>query len=301
MPLVPFNDLLTHAVENQYGIGYFEAWDSYSIEAVIDAAEVENAPVIIGFGCMMLDRDWLDAGGIEILGAIGLQKALRTSTPVALLLNEAKTYEQAIRGIAAGFNAVMVDTSDFAPEVALDVVKKLVTAAKPAKVAVEAELGRLPDALLSGEVDDSHATLTDPDEAMQFVETTGVDCLAVSFGNVHILADGYASVNLEHLAKIRRKLSVPMAVHGGTSFPPEAVQGAIAQQAVKFNVGTILKRSFLQGMRQAIDAAEVPINVHDVMGSHHQADFLEHGKAAMQVQVQRLMQLYGSSNQAINF
>ena len=106
--IVPLPYLLTKAQEGTYALGYFEAWDSYSLEAVIEAAEIENAPVILGFGCMMVSETWLDAGGIEILGNIGLTLAERTHLPVALLLNEAHTYQQCLTGIKAGFNDDMI-------------------------------------------------------------------------------------------------------------------------------------------------------------------------------------------------
>ena len=66
MPLVPLTDLLADARAGGYAVGYFEAWDGYSLEAVLDAAEAERAPVVLGFGCLLVDQDWLDAGGIEI-------------------------------------------------------------------------------------------------------------------------------------------------------------------------------------------------------------------------------------------
>src|SRR5215813_13508697 len=99
MPLVSLRELLDEAMRQQYGVGYFEAWDGYSLEAVLEAAEAERAPVILGFGCMMVGSEWLDTGGIEIWGATGRQVAANASVPVALLLNEAQTLEQALRGI----------------------------------------------------------------------------------------------------------------------------------------------------------------------------------------------------------
>src|SRR5438045_5785302 len=113
MPLVPLPYLLRHALAERFALGYFEAWDSYSMEAVAEAAEAEAAPAILGFGCMMVAPDWLDGAGITILGAIGRAIAERTRVPVALLLNEAHTSEQAVRGSSAGFNAVMLATSSW--------------------------------------------------------------------------------------------------------------------------------------------------------------------------------------------
>ena len=71
MALVPLTELLAGAVAGRYAVGYFEAWDGYSLEAVLEAAEAERAPVILGFGCLLVDQGWLDAGGIETLGALG--------------------------------------------------------------------------------------------------------------------------------------------------------------------------------------------------------------------------------------
>ena len=119
MPLVAMTELFQRAREGRYAVGYFEAWDTYSLEAVLEAAEAESSPVILGFGCMMADRDWLDNGGVEVLGAIGRTVVERARVPVALLLNEAHTLDQTLRGIESGFNAVMLDTSAWAATVTL--------------------------------------------------------------------------------------------------------------------------------------------------------------------------------------
>jgi fructose/tagatose bisphosphate aldolase len=203
--LVPLPTLLTRAEEGSYALGYFEAWDSYSLEAVIEAAEAERAPVILGFGCTMVDQAWLDAGGIRTLGCIGRSMAERTRMPVALLLNEARTYEEALEGIEAGFNAVMLDTSRWPWEEALAAVSRLVRVAHARGVAVEGELGCLPDAI-DGGIDQTAAHLTDPDRAYTFVSQTGVDCLAVAVGNVHLLLDAVAPVDMALLEAIQDRV-----------------------------------------------------------------------------------------------
>src|SRR5262245_11531326 len=212
MPLVSMTSLLEQARQGAYAVGYFEAWDGYSLEAVLEAAEAERSPVILGFGCMMLADDWLEAGGIEALGALGHVVAARADVPVALLLNEARTFTEALRGIEAGFNAVMLDTSAWLWDRALERVGELVRAAHVRGVAVEAELGRLPDAI-AGRIDGSRASLTDPEQAADFVRQTGVDCLAVSVGNVHLLTEQAAPVDLARLEAIHRRVSVPLVLH----------------------------------------------------------------------------------------
>lgn len=295
--IVPLPHLLAKAQAGGYALGYFESWDSYSLEAIIEAAEAENAPVILGFGCMMVSKTWLDEGGIEMLGNIGYTLAERTHLPVALLLNEAQTYQQCLTGIQTGFNAVMLDTSTWPVEAATEQVLELVKVAHAEYIAVEAELGHLPDATNQG-IDASQASLTDPQQAALFVEQTGIDCLAVSIGNVHLLTNVTAHIDMTRLASIHEQTSVPLVIHGGTGFPPEAIPIAIRYGAVKFNVGTSLKQAFFAGIRESVLSIDSSANVHDIVGSHREQDFLLAGKRSMQAKVQAFLQLYGSSGRA---
>jgi ketose-bisphosphate aldolase len=297
MPLVHMTELFERARRDGYALGYFEAWDLYSLEAVLEAAEAEESPVILGFGCMMADRDWLDQGGVEALGAMGRVVAERARVPVALLLNEAQTLDQALRGVESGFNTVMLDTSAWGWDDTVTQVGELTRAAHARGVAVEGELGRLPD-FIGGSVDESQASFTDPEQAAAFVAQTGVDCLAVSIGNVHLLTTRYAPIDLEHLEAISRRVSMPLVIHGGTSFPPDAVRYAIAAGVVKFNVGTILKRAYFAGMRQRVQAQPETADVHLVLGSHKAEDVMNAGKARMREKIQELMRVYGSIGRA---
>lgn len=298
MPLVPAPDMLAAARAGGYALGYFESWDSYSLEAVLAAAEAENAPVIVGFGATMLADEWLDAGGIEFLGASGRALIEGCRIPVAFLLNETHTLAQAVRGVGAGFNFVMIDSHRWPVPQARDAVAKLVTAAHPAGVAVEAEFGSLPD-YLDGAVDDSHAYMTDPGAAAEFVAATGVDCLAVAVGNVHLLTAYQAEIDLERLQAIQAAVDVPLAIHGGTGFPPDSVAAAISLGVAKFNVGTRLKRGFLDAVLERTRSWSGNESVHDLVGSHKQADFLAAGQSAITETVRSLLRLYGSSGQAL--
>jgi fructose-bisphosphate aldolase class II len=292
VPLTPLPTLLDAARSGGYAVGYFEAWDAYSLEAVLAAAEAERSPVILGFGCLLLDQAWLDAGGIEFHGALGRRVAERSRVPVSLLLNEAHTLEQALRGAAAGFNAVMLHTED------ADAVAGLVSAVHRSGVAVEGELGELPDAAPDGRVDASRASVTDPDEAAAFVAATGVDCLAVSFGNVHTLEGSPAEVDLDRLAAINARVDVPLVVHGGTGFPPDAVPGAIARGVAKFNVGTVLKRAALRGIVDAATSVPDAASPHDLLGSHGSLDLLGAGTLPLVETVRELIRRYGGSGRA---
>ena len=291
MTLVPLPQLLADGQRHGYALGYFEAWDGYSLEAVLAAAEAEWAPVILGFGCLLVDRGWLDGGGIESLGALGRAAAEGARVPVALLLNETHSVEQAVRGLDAGFNAVMAHGAT------VEEVAGLAQEAHARGAAVEGELGELPTARDDG-VDETGASPTDPDQVAAYVEATGVDCLAVSVGNVHLLEHGAAEIDLDLLGELHRRVGVPLVIHGGTGFPPEAVPEAISRGVAKFNVGTVLKRAFLGGLAEALGAAPPGASPHDLLGSHGSADALAAGGERMQAVVRSLIQLYGGSGRA---
>jgi len=290
-------NILAQALTDGYAVGYFEAWDQYSLEAVLEAAEEASSPVILGFGCQLIEQGWLDDGGLRRLAALGRAAAEDAKVPVALLLNEALTFEQVIRGLAWGFNAVMLDASELLLEENIAATRRVVEAAHALGADVEGELGRLPDAsgILGGPAE---AILTDPEEAARYVAETKVDALSISVGNVHVLTEGQARIDFDHLARLRRAVQIPFVIHGGTGFPDDAVPRAVALGVAKFNVGTVLKQTFLAGVQEALADLPPQANVHEVVGSRKGGDFLGRGKARMRTEVLRRMAVYGSAGKA---
>ena len=297
MPIVPLDQLLRHARERGYALGYFESWDSYSLEAVLAAAVAERSPVIVGFGATMLDDGWLDLRGIPYLGAAGRALLEDCPVPVAFLLNETHTLEQAIVGVKSGFNFVMIDSHRWPVPEAIAANSALVGVAHAAGVAVEAEFGSLPD-YIGGTVDDSHSYMTDPTEAETFVQATGVDVLAVAVGNVHLLTDYTSTIDLDRLRAIAKVVSVPLAIHGGTGFPDSAVSAAIEAGVAKFNVGTRLKKVYLDAVLKQSRSWTGRESVHDLVGSHKATDFQVAGMDAVTAAVRSFLRLYGSDGQA---
>ena len=293
MALVKLSKLLADAREGGYAVGYFEAWDMYSMEAVVEAAEAENAPVMIGFGGMMMDQDWIARFGIEPLGAYGRAIAERAKVPVALILNEVWQLDHALHGIGQGFNVVMLNTCDLPYRENYDLTKKLVDAAHPHGIEVQAELGRLPN---FGE--DDISSLTDPDEARAFVEGTGVDFLAVSIGNMHLRTEGKATVDLDRLRAIRKTVDVPLVIHGGSGFPDEVVHEVISIGVSLFHVGSVMKKQFFHCAKKTLAEAAEPYNYQALTGSRKATDFLMAGKQAVIDSVQASLKLYKSSGRA---
>jgi fructose-bisphosphate aldolase class II len=288
---------LNNAIKGNYAVGYFESWDSYSFEAILETAEEEKSPIIMGFGATMLEDNWLDKNGIEFLAASGRALIKDAKVPVAFLLNETHTLEQAIRGVEAGFNTVMIDSHRWEVDKAKREVKALVDIAHKNSVEVEAEFGSLPD-YLGGEIVDAKSYMTDPAEAKIFVEETGIDCLAVAIGNVHLLTKGSANIDIQRLKDIRSQVSLPIAIHGGTGFPDNQIKEAIANGVAKFNVGTRLKTDYLKSVKEYVTSLDDNCFVHDIVGSHKKSDFLEVGKDSIKANARKFIKLYGSGGMA---
>jgi fructose-bisphosphate aldolase class II len=290
-------EMLAAAQARRYAVGYFEAWDQYSLEAVLDAAVARRSPVILGVGGVMMEQPWFTGGGLQRLAALCRATAETATVPVALILNEVNTFAEVEQGLAWGFNAVMLGTSElpFADNVAE--TRRVVDAAHACGADVEGEIDQLPDA--SGAIGDPHGDAkTDPELAAQYVSLTGIDALSVAIGNVHMLTDGEAAIDFDLLARLRQAVNVPFVVHGGTGFPEHAIARAIALGVAKFNVGTVLKRLYLEGVRDAIAGLPHDAEIQRAVGSRKDGDVFLAGKARMQAEVERRMILYGSAGQA---
>lgn len=293
MALRPLSELLAAAREGGYAVGYFEAWDTYSLEAVAEAAEAESAPVVLGFGGMTVDQAWLGRYGVEPHGAYGRCLAERVGVPAAFILNEVWELDHAVRGVEAGFNTVMLNTCELPYERNVELTRAVVGAAHPRGVEVQAELGRLPNAGC-----DEPGELTDPDQAAEFVAATGVDFLAVSIGNVHLRTDGAAEVDLERLRAIRRRVEVPLVIHGGSGLSGETVAGLVREGVALFHVGSIMKRLYVEHAALALRELPAEPDYQAAVGSRKPDDFLMPGKAAIVEAVRGLIRLYGSSGRA---
>ena len=295
--MIRMREMLSRARGEGYAVGYFEAWDEYSLEAVLEVAEECRSPVILGFGCALVDEDWYEGGGGRRLAALGAAAAEGAKVPACLLLNEAKTFDQVERGLARGFNAVMLGTSHLSLDENIAATRQVSRAAHALGADVEGELGRLPDAsgTLGGPV---ASALTDPEEAARYVEETAVDALAVSIGNVHMMTQGAARVDFERLGVLHQVVSVPLVVHGGSGFPDRAVSRAVALGVAKFNVGTVLKQAFLKGLQEAVAALPHKMEVQQVIGSRRAGDLLERAKQQVKAEVRRRIMVYGSAGKA---
>jgi ketose-bisphosphate aldolase len=293
MPMIPFNRMLEVARANAFAVGYFEAWNQESLEAILQAAEETESPVILGFGGMMVDQAWLDRWGLDHFAAMGRAAVERSTVPVCLILNETKQLAHCLRGIGLGYNVVMLDSSLLPFEENLAVTRRLVDAAHPKGVAVEAELGHLPEA-----GDEGRGILTDPAAARRFAEETGVDALAVSIGNIHLGIDATIRVDFDLLEELGKALRIPLVIHGGSSFPRDALGRSMELGVAKMNVGTILKKAFLDGIRETAAGTASATDIQALVGSRKGSDLFAEGGRRVKGMVRGFMADYRSAGKA---
>jgi ketose-bisphosphate aldolase len=297
MALVEMTGLLRHARENGYAVGYFEAWNLESLLAVRDAAESAGSPVIIGFnGKFLGNRARRLREDIFVYGSLGRAVAERSRVPMALILNEADDTRLLLDGLEAGFNVIMHEGC--ALEESIRINASLVTAAHARGACVEAELGELPTAEgHAGSV--SGGAVTDPAEAEMFVARTGVDALAVSVGNVHVLEKGKSRIDTALLAQLVRRVPVPLVLHGGTGIEEESLRRAISLGVSKVNVGTVLRRAFINTLRDYLHGCEVDsLDPGEVTSTGGEQDMLAAARARVAEEITRLMTVFGSAGRA---
>jgi len=299
MALAAMSTLLSKAEGEAYAVGYFESWNLESLQAVVDAAEEVSSPVIVGFsGLFLPDPRRVAAEHLEYYAAVGREAAKKSSVPMALIFNESPCFDWLERAVELGFNAVMYSDETKPQAELVETHRRLADLAHARGAEVEAELGSLPggDSDLPGA---SHeGQLTDPGEAARFVETTGVDALAISIGNVHALASRKVGLDMAKLGRIREHVAVPLVVHGGTGINDADLRQAIRGGISKVNVGTVLKRAFFDAIRESVRSQSDAYDAHKVLGSGLPEDVLVAARLAMAAVVKEKMRLFGSAGKA---
>jgi len=293
MSLVPMRQMLLDALEGSYAVCYCEAWNLESFQAVVQAAEETNAPIITGFNGGFLGHPCRrHPEALEYYAGLGLP--LQSSTvPEAFLLNESDDFNQIERAIELGFNAVMVENEHLEMTAYLELVKRVVRLAHDSGVSVEVAIGRLADA--PGKTKEQ---ITDPAVARNFVDETGVDALGVAVGNIHILTRGKASIDLAKLEEIHAEVKVPLVLHGGTGISLEEIQSYVRQGVAKINFGTNLKQEYLAALRKKLLVYQEPMSPHRVVGMGGQEDILTAGREAVKNKVKELVTRCGAAGKA---
>ncbi|QDR81123.1 class II fructose-1,6-bisphosphate aldolase [Sporomusa termitida] len=222
MSLVTSKDMFKKAYEGQYAVGAFNVNNMEIIQGIVDAAKEERAPLILQ----------VSAGARKYAKHIYLMKLVEAAIedsglPICLHLDHGEDFEICKSCIDGGFTSVMIDGSKLPFEENIALTRKVVEYAHGRGVVVEAELGRLAGIEDAVNVSTKDATYTDPDQAVEFVERTGVDSLAIAIGTSHgaYKFKGESNLDFDRLATISRLLpAFPLVLHGASTVLPEFVE-----------------------------------------------------------------------------
>lgn len=308
MPLVTSRELFKQAYEKGYAIGAFNVNNMEIIQGIVSAAKEENSPIILQ----------VSAGARKYANPIYLKKLVEaavedTNLPIVLHLDHGEDFEICKQCIDDGFTSVMIDASHLPFEENIALTKKVVDYAHPRGVVVEAELGKLAGVEDNISVDAKDATYTDPEEAKEFVERTGVDSLAIAIGTSHgaYKFKGDPNLDFDRLRKISELLpGFPLVLHGASTVlqdlvkacndyggdipgaqgvPEEMIKEAAKHGVCKVNIDTDLRLAMTASIRQ---------NLHDNPGNFDPRKYLGEGRIAVEKMVKhKISNVLGSSNQ----
>ncbi len=243
--LVTLKELLDQAKEEKKAVGAFNGTTLEAIRGIIQAAEELDTPVILQHA--QSHDDIID---LEEIGPIMLYYAERAKVPVALHLDHGSSFERCVQALRLGFTSVMYDASAKSFEENVEETKEIVKIAHAVGASVEAELGHIfTSEVVHGEGGESDSKddyenlddiYTDPQVAKEFVEKTGVDCLAVAFGTTHGVYLTEPKLDLPRVARIREAANVPLVMHGGSGVSDEDYKVAIENGICKVNYYTYM-------------------------------------------------------------
>ena len=221
MPLVTSTEMFKKAYEGHYAVGAFNVNNMEIIQGIVMAAQQEHAPIILQ----------VSAGARKYASHIYLTKLVEAAVedsglPICLHLDHGADFEICKDCVDGGFTSEMIDGSKYPFEENIALTKKVVEYAHAHGVVVEAELGKLAGVEDAVKVNTKDATYTDPDDAVEFVERTGVDSLAIAIGTSHgaYKFKGKPELDFARLEKITNMLpGFPLVLHGASTVIPSFV------------------------------------------------------------------------------
>lgn len=241
--LATLNQVMDYAEEKKIAVGSFNTPNLEGLEAVLGAAEELKLPVIIQFA--QCHEPWI---ALDVIGPVMVSMAGKAQTPVCVHLDHGETLDYLQKALDMGFTSIMYDGSVLSYEENLANTKKAVEMAKKTGASVEAELGSMGKRESgagdgSGEEDDTKI-YTDPAKAREFVEATGIDALACSFGTTHGIYLTRPKLDFTVVARVRALTgNIPVVMHGGSGVSREDYRKSIEAGVRKINYFTYMDKS----------------------------------------------------------
>ena len=243
MTLTSIKNELAKASSGRYAIPLFDVFDMQGMDGVMDALVEKRAPTIIGIYSPAAAQ-----ANCRALTAYIRCRAEETDVPVSIMLDHGASVEQCLEVLTYGFSDVMYDGSSLPLDENIANTRRVVAAAHAVGAGAEAELGHVG---MGDEYDSfggQRMGFTEPDSVVRFVEETGVDFLAIAFGNAHGLYKGVPHLDLDLVAEIRGRVDVPLVMHGGTGLSDMQFRAAIAAGISKINFFTQISHVAVEAM-----------------------------------------------------
>jgi fructose-bisphosphate aldolase, class II len=251
MSHVTLKEILKDARQRQYAIPCLAVLNLDTITGIIKAAEEKKSPLIICY-----NRQLSTEISPEVLMPLMVSIAENSKIPVATILDHGSDFELIMKAIHLGFSSVMFDGSGLSFEENVKRTQEIVKVAHSLGVSVEAELGGVGGSAVEVvETSTSESVFTDPDEAKKFVEMTGVDCLAISFGNVHGKYKGEPNLDYERVEKIFKSVDLPLGMHGASGLNEYDYRSVIKCGISKLNYFSSMCRSIYPRLRSLIESS----------------------------------------------
>ena len=244
--LVTTKEMLLKAQKGNYAVGAFNVENMEMVMAVIAAAEELNAPVI-----MQTTPSTVKYAGLDYYLANVATAAKNAKVPVAMHLDHGSSFPLAMQALRQGYTSIMIDGSHSVFEENIAITKSVVDACKPSNIPVEAELGKVGGK--EDDLDGGDGGYTDPKEALEFVQKTGVNSLAVAIGTAHGVYKGEPKLDLDRLVEIRKVVDVPLVLHGASGLSEEAVKESIKRGICKVNFATELRIAYTDGVKELLE------------------------------------------------
>lgn len=242
MTVATLTDVLQPALKEGYAVAGLVCLGWEDTRAYVDAAEACGVPVILqaGPGCR-------EHTPLPVLGKMFIHLAEQASVPVVAHLDHGNTMDECIEALDSGFTSLMYDGSRKPLNQNIDETAAVVELARSGSISCEGEIGFV------GYADGEASAHTDPGEAAQFANETGVDAMAVSVGNVHLQTEKSDGLSLSSVQSIEAKTNVPLVIHGGSGVPAsQRREYARATSICKYNIGTELRMAFGAALRDAV-------------------------------------------------
>ncbi len=241
------HELLMKADEGGYAIPSFNYSDIWDFLAIVEAAEEENAPVMIASNPLVVTDI-----SVEICGAIGRAAMEKAKTPLVHHLDHSFSVDMCKAAIDNGYPSVMIDASKYDLDENIAKVKEVVDYAHARNVHVEGEIGKIKGKGIEGDFKGGDF-LVQVSDAVELVKATGVDSLAVGIGTAHGFYQGKPEINFERLKEVNKAGDIPQVLHGGTGIPEQDVKLAIKNGINKVNVGTLIHCTYMNSMREELN------------------------------------------------